>query len=336
MTAADATIFIPRTRSIKPSIVGGFILSGVALAVAAILLFGGLDLFSPTQQAVVIFPGSISGLEDGAPVTFRGVQVGAVRHISVRLDDQDLTPRVLVTLDLHRDALRMAGGSLPDDPTLLERLLRAGLVAQLDTSSLVTGQLRVELDLRPNLGTASTQTILGLPEIPTVVSPFESIKSQIEQLQVRQLVDTAQRTLESVQRLSDRLDDRIGPLMDSVQKTSDGARDTLRTTTDAVRQVETASTQTLDGFARLAIEGKRQLTDRGAELSRVLADADRTVHEVNTLSTSLNDMLSPRSQTRGNFDAAVRDLAATASSLRDFSREIDRDPSLILTRGIKP
>ena len=86
MTAADVTIFIPRTRSIKPSVVGGFILSGLALAVAAILLFGGLDLFAPTQQAVVVFPGSISGLEDGSPVTFRGVQVGSVRHISVQLE----------------------------------------------------------------------------------------------------------------------------------------------------------------------------------------------------------------------------------------------------------
>jgi paraquat-inducible protein B len=336
MSASNPAIFIPRTRSVKPSIVGGFVLSGVALAVAAILLFGGLDLFTPTQQAVVIFPGSISGLEDGSPVTFRGVHVGSVRHISVHLDGQDLTPRVLVTLDLKRDAVRMAGGNLADNPDLLERLLRAGLVAQLTTSSLITGQLRVELDLRPGAETTTIQTVLGLPRIPTVASPFESIKSQIEQLQVRQLVDTAQRTLESIQRLADRLDDRIGPLMDSVQKTSDGAQETLRVTTGAIQHIDTESAQTLGDFDRLAVEGQRQLTDRGAELSRVLTDADRTVHQVTTLSTSLNDMLSPRSQTRGDFDAAVRDLAATSSSLRDFSREIDRDPSLLLTRGIKP
>ncbi len=336
MTAANTAIFIPRMTSIKPSIVGGFIVSGVVLAVVAILLFGGLDLFIPTERAVVAFPGSVAGLTEGAPVTFRGVQVGSVRQISVRLDDTDVTARVMVTLELNRNAMRMAGGAHADERPGLERLLRAGLVAQLNTSSLITGQAEVELDLRPHLRTVLTTTASGLPEIPAVASPFQSIKTQIEQLQLRQLVDTAQRTLESIQRVSDQLGDRLGPLMDSVQKTSDGARDTLRITTAAVRNIATESTRTLGDFDALAIEGKRQLSDRGGELSRVLVDADRTVHELNTVSASLNEMLSPQSQTRDDFDATLRDLAATAGSLRDFSSEIDRDPSLILTRGIRP
>jgi paraquat-inducible protein B len=303
------------------------------LAIAAVLLFGRLNLFSPGQQAVVYFPGSISGLAVGAPVTFRGVQVGSVRRISVHLNDKDLTAQIAVTLELNQDAVRTADGASPDQPLSLPRLLQAGLVAQLDTSSLITGQLQVELDLRPDLKTVSTKSDFGVPEIPAVASPFDSIKTQIEQLQIRQLVDTAQRTLESIQRVSDRLGDRIGPLIDSVQKTSDGARDTLQIATAAIQNIQSESAQTLGDFDQLAIEGKRQLTDRGADLSRLLADTDHTVHEVDTLSTSLNDMLSPRSQIRGNFDAALRDLAATASSLRDFSHEIDREPSLLLTHG---
>jgi paraquat-inducible protein B len=110
----------------------------------------------------------------------------------------------------------------------------------------------------------------------------------------------------------------------------------VQTATGAIQNIEAESTRTLGDFDKLAIEGQQQLIGRGAELSQVLLDTDRTVHEVNTLSTSLNDMLSPRSQTRGNFEAAVRDLAATAGSLREFSREIDRDPSLFLSRGIRP
>ena len=336
MAAANPAIFIPRMTSVKPSIVGGFVLTGLALAIAAILLFGHLDLFSPEQRAVVLFPGSISGLAVGAPVTFRGVQVGSVRRISVRLDGKDLTAQIAVIVELNRDALRAADGTLADTPLSLPRLLRAGLVAQLNTSSLITGQLQVELDLRPDLRTGLTKSALGMPEIPAVASPFESIQTQIEQLQVRQLVDTAQRTLESIQHVSDQLGDRMGPLLDSVQKTSEGASNTLQSATATIQKIGSESTQTLGDFDRVAIEGQQQLTDRGTELSHVIADTDRTVHEVNTLSTSLNDMLSPRSQTRGNFDAALRDLAATASSLRDFSREIDRDPSLILTRGGRP
>jgi paraquat-inducible protein B len=336
MAAANPAISIPGLVSVKPSIVGGFVLSGLALAIAAVLLFGRLNLFSPEQQAVVFFPGSISGLAVGAPVTFRGVQVGSVRRIWVRLDGKSLTAQVAVTLDLNQDALRMADGSLPDDQFSLPHMLQSGLVAQLDTSSLITGQLQVDLDLRPDLRTVSPKIDLGMPEIPAVASPFESIKTQIEQLQLGQLVVTAQRTLESIQRASDQLGDRIGPLMDSVQKTSDGARDTLQITSAAIQKIQSEATQTLGNFDQLAIEGKRQLNDRGTDLSRLLADTDRTVHEVDALSTSLNDMLSPRSQTRGDFESALRDLAATTSSLRNFSREIDRDPSLLLTHGSRP
>jgi paraquat-inducible protein B len=335
MAVANAAIFIPRTTSVKPSIVGGFILGGVALAIAAILIFGRLDLFGPTEQAVVLFPDSISGLDVGTPVTFRGVQVGSVRRISIRLEGKELTPRVLVALELSRDAMRMADGSPAGDSPSVERLLRAGLVAQLNTSSFITGRLQVELDLRPDIRTASTRTYRGLPQIPAVASPFESIKTQIEQLQVRQLVNTAQRTLESVRHVSDQLGDKIGPLIDSLQKTSDETRDTFEVTSDAIRKLESESTRTLGDFDRLAIEGQRQLTDRGTELSGLLANTGRTVNAVNTLSASLNDIVAARSQTRGDLEATVRDLAATASSLRDFSREIDRDPSLILTRGAR-
>ena len=336
MAVADPAVFIPRSTSVKPSIVGGFILSGVALAVVAMLVFGRLDLFSPERQAVVVFPGSISGLAVGAPVTFRGVQVGSVRRIAIDLGGREMTARIVVTLDLAQDAMRMARGTGLGDPAGMERLLRAGLVAQLNTSSLITGQLQVELDLRPDITTTIVRTADGVPEIPAVASPFESIKTQIEQLQVRRLVDTAQATLESIRRVSDQLGDRIGPLIDGIQKTSDAAGDTVRIAAGAIQNLESQSNRTLGDFDRLAIEGQRELTDRGAELSGVLTETNRAVHEVHTLSASLNDMVSPRSQTRGDFDAAVRDLAATASSLRDFSREIDRDPSLILTRGVRP
>jgi paraquat-inducible protein B len=336
MSAADPAIFIPRATPIKPSILGGFILSGLVLAVTAILLFGRIDLFRPTEQAVVIFLDSISGLAVGAPVSFRGVQVGSVRRIAIDLDRENTAARVFVTLELDRNAMRSDGDNNPDDPTGLDRLVRAGLVAQLDTSSLITGQLEVELDLRPEINTAVTRTASGIPEIPAVASPFASIKTQIEQLQVRQLVDNTQRTLESIRRVSDLLGEKIGPLMDSVQKASDEANGTLRVAAGAIETISSEANRTLRDFDGLALVGQRQLTGRGAELSRVLVDAGHTVRELNTLSVSLNDMVSPRSQTRGDFDAAVRDLSATASSLRDFSREIDRDPSLLLTKGIRP
>jgi paraquat-inducible protein B len=322
--------------TVRPAIIGGFVLSGLAFGVAAILLFGGLRLFSTTERAVVLFPGSVAGLAVGAPVTFRGVQVGSVQRISVRLDVKDLTAYIPVYLDLHPDSVSMTNGILPAGELGIERLLKAGLKAQLNTSSFVTGQLQVDLNLRPDIKTAPTRIDLGLPEIPAIDSPFETLTDQIAHLQLRQLVDTSQRTLESIQRVSDLLGDRIGPLLDDVQKTSETARNTLQTTTGAVRQIQADATRTLGNIDQLTIEGRQQLTARGTEVSRVLGEVGSTAREVGTLSVSLNDMVSPRSQTRRDINATIRDLAATASSLRAFSHEIERNPSLLLSGRAGP
>jgi paraquat-inducible protein B len=44
----------------------------------------------------------------------------------------------------------------------------------------------------------------------------------------------------------------------------------------------------------------------------------------------LQDILSPRSIDRANLDAALRDIAASAASLRGFSSDIERNPQLLL------
>lgn len=327
----------------KPAIIGGFVLSGLALGVAAILIFGNVRLFSTTQQVVVLFPGSVSGLTVGAPVTFRGVQVGTVQRISVLLNVKDLKANIPVYLDLRSDSVSMINGKLPAGAMGMDRLLDAGLKAQLNQSSYITGQLQVDLDLRPDIHASPTGIDLGVPEIP--VMPSQGL--QLRQLEdtAQQVEDTAKQTLESIQQVSDQLGKRIGPLIDDVQETSDAARETLQITAKAIRQIQTDADKalgsadkalnnadkTLGDVDRLVIEGGQQLTARGNELSRVLIAAEHTMHEAELLTVSLKDITSPRSQTRTDLEAAVRDLAATAGSLREFSHEIERNPSLFLT-----
>jgi len=74
-------------------------------------------------------------------------------------------------------------------------------------------------------------------------------------------------------------------------------------------------------------------TINGDELQKVLASSDKTVKDADTLLTSLHDATAPNSRMRDDLEAATRDLAASASSLRAFSHEIERNPSDLLKRG---
>jgi len=72
----------------RQTAVGAFVLGGIVLALGAIVLFGNFNLFHPAVRASVVFRDSIAGLAVGAPVTFRGVRVGAVDSIKIEFDPQ--------------------------------------------------------------------------------------------------------------------------------------------------------------------------------------------------------------------------------------------------------
>jgi paraquat-inducible protein B len=83
----------------------------------------------------------------------------------------------------------------------------------------------------------------------------------------------------------------------------------------------------------VAVESGRQLTVNGDQLQRVLVSADRAARDADSLVVSLNAMTAPNSRMRDDLQSAIRDLAASASSLRSFSHEIERDPSDLIRRG---
>jgi paraquat-inducible protein B len=312
--------------SVKPALVGAFMLSGIALLVAAIMLFAGTHLFRHQAGAVTYFQGSVAGLEVGSPVTFRGVRVGSVTRIGVSINLKDLSSRIPVHMEVDPSSVKLEGrGGADDDKSVFRRLLAAGLMAQLSMQSFVTGELRVELDFQP----AAHATYLGGDvdgdEIPSSPSKLQTLEDQIADLPLKEIADKASQTLASIQRITDEVGPRVGPLLDSLKQTSDSAHMTLEAAHAAVTHLD-----------RLAIDGQHQLTANGDALKGVLASSDRAVRDAETLVLSLDEMIAPDSQIRNDLQSTMRDLAASASSLRDFTREIERNPSNLLKRGTAP
>jgi paraquat-inducible protein B len=299
----------------RPAIVGGFILSGLALGVGAIVLFGATHLFNPVVQAVVYFQGSVANLDVGAPVTFRGVKVGTVTKVSVNLDMSNLTARIPIYLELDPSQIFLVKGANGETESGFERLLKSGLRAQLSMQSLITGKLRVDLDIQPGIRPAIPMTGTDdrtFPEIPSIPSQIQTIESEIADLPLKEIVENARLALASIQRMADELPRQITPLTESLKQTSDSAHDTLNT------------------INLLASTSQQQVSLTGEHLIRVLASSDRMVRDADALVISLNEMSAPNAPMRSDLEAAIRDLAASASALRSFTREVDRDPSSLL------
>jgi paraquat-inducible protein B len=311
----------------RPAAIGGFVLGGLALAVVAILSFGGARVFEAKTRAVVFFEGSVAGLDIGAPVTFRGVRVGAVQRVALHLA-ADGQARIPVTIELQEGQVVLDGARR--EQLSLERLVAAGLRAQLNSQSFVTGQLRIDLDFRPGTPAEMVADPGGLPQIPAIPSDLDRLRDTLADVPVREAVQTGQRALAAIEQLANRLDRDLGPLLDSVRRVADSADRTLETSGQAITRLQADASRSLREIDGLMADARQQLGVRGEELARVLGAADRAARQADTLIASLNSLTAPRSAFRGDLEAAIRDLAATASSLRGFARVVERDPSAIL------
>jgi len=313
----------------RPAIVGGFVLGALALAATAVILFGGSRLFATTSRAVIFFEGSVAGLDVGAPVTFRGVRLGAVTRIALNFDPETRTAHIPVVIEVDPDRVTWQG-SRPVGGDY-SRLVAAGLRAQLALQSFVTGQFRVDLDFRPDTPIRIVGGETDLPEIPAIPSELDQLRSKLTELPLRDLVDSAQRALNSVDRLTTHLDAQVGTVADAVGLAAGAATKTLTTADDSLVQVREAAKTSLRNVDMLIGDARRQLDGRGGELSRLLTDLDRSLRAVDTLLASANTLIAPRSSFRGDLEAAIRDVSAAASSLRNFARTVERDPSALLS-----
>jgi paraquat-inducible protein B len=314
----------------RATIVGGFVLGALALVVAAILFFSGSNLFERRYRAVVFFENSVAGLGIGAPVTFRGVQVGSVQHIELQLSSSGHA-RIPVVLEFMPEPVSLNGQKLQVGSLSTDQLVKEGLRAQLNLQSFVTGQLRVDLDFLPNTPVHLEPVDTGsMPQIPALPSDLERLRASLSELPIQELSQRLLGSLQAIERLANHLDARVDPLLGSVEQGFDTAARTMEVVQTAIGQLRPEISHTLENADTLLTDTTHQIDARSADIAHLVHSADRVTQQANVLLSTLNNLAEPGSEFRGNLDASMRDLAATAASLRELARTLDRDPSVVL------
>jgi paraquat-inducible protein B len=176
--------------SIKASktVIGAFVLGAICLVVAGVVFFGSGKLFTPTRKFVMYFDGSVKGLAVGAPVVFRGVKIGSVVDILLQgnLQEMTFTIPVIAKIDLNR--FRMSDGE-PHTAAHHQSLIDRGLRAQLQTQSLLTGQLMINFDFQPDRPARLVPDMTGYLQIPTIPTAAEELTQKLDELPLKQLVE---------------------------------------------------------------------------------------------------------------------------------------------------
>src|SRR6476646_478354 len=88
-------------KKANPTTLGLFVVLSVMLAVVAVFLFSSRTAFHPMVKFILYFEGSLKGLNPGAPVKFRGVNVGKVEQVLIRHNQasNDFAMPVIISID---------------------------------------------------------------------------------------------------------------------------------------------------------------------------------------------------------------------------------------------
>src|SRR6266481_4430040 len=161
----------------NPLLVGSFVLGGLALAVTVIATIGSGKFFLHTQRFVVYFDGSVNGLDTGAPVKFRGVPIGTVTDVRLKLPPQQVADRRIPVLievvegSPARFALPPGSGyrEIPSLPTTLEQ-------AQAKLSEVLTQLSKLDVDGIGRSVTAAADGVTRLASSPDSVHPHRAVR----------------------------------------------------------------------------------------------------------------------------------------------------------------
>ena len=174
------------SQKTHPRAIGAFVLGAVALVLAAIVLLSSGNWFEPKSLFTVFFPGSVRGLNKGAPVTFRGVKIGEVKEVTAFLTGrEEPLIQIEVVIEIRTNVVEapegvprpFAGGTSAE---LAEALIARGVRARMLSQSLLTGQKYIDLDFLPEEPARLAGIQRLYPELPTTPTSMEKLGDQAE------------------------------------------------------------------------------------------------------------------------------------------------------------
>ncbi len=316
--------------SLRPSAtsIGAFVIGAVVLVTGSLAFFGGGFFGSgkDLRSAVVIFTGSVKGLNVGAPVTLRGVKIGDVREIALRYDEghQEFVTPVFITVNIadlgvKREFARTAA---------LEPLVERGLRAQLRMQSVLTGLLYIDLDFLPESPARYVDYDAGAEQIPTAPTEIEAILERVSEIDIQSFVQRADNTVRAIEALV--TDPEVKRLPANLNAT---LADVRKLAVDTDREVVALGAR----VGGLADTASGQIVSTGDELKRIggrldssLAQLDATLASLQRSSDELGYAASDRSPALHELGEAAAEIGRAARAMQALADTLAREPESII------
>jgi paraquat-inducible protein B len=308
----------------KTVAIGAFVIGAIMIAIGTLTLLLG-SVFKHEEKVVMVFDGSVKGLNVGAPLTLRGVKVGAVTDIQLILEPDKSNVTMMVEANFDPKNIRRIGVA---DSDLIEELISRGMRAQLNIQSLLTGLLYVELDFYPDSPLNLADIDSPYVQLPTIPTNLQRIAKKLEDIDIARVTDELEAISTGIKSLVSGEDFQALP---------------------------TNVTRTLDSLSDLSSRLQEQLASTGPKLDTVLDKTATTVSTANTeipkLATqvesnlkTLNEaiaafkhgmsgvdgLVAPDSPTLYELNNALKEMTRAGRSLQSLADALEAQPESVI------
>lgn len=301
--------------------IGLFVTLGAAIALSAVLALGAVRFFQDTATYVTYFEESVQGLEPDSLVRYRGVPIGRVHRIRIAPDGK------LVEVVLKIDA------AVKIEPDMRIRMRMAG----------ITGMKYLEIDRRkdidkPDVTPAvefrpSATVIPSNPsDVQEILSAFERVFAQIQQLDVKGISDRLnasldtlnnligrkewEQTLRNIEKATNSLRDVSARIQGMLDKP--GVEDSLAHAADTLKALSEISSRLNAELASLDLA--EQVRRSSAKFDQFMEEGAGTARDIRLLALQEEDSLS----------SLVENLRRTTEVLNNLILSLRDNPSQIL------
>jgi paraquat-inducible protein B len=322
----------------NPTVIGVFVLGAILIAIGAVLFFGSADLFAKKQTYVSYFTQSVSGLQNGSNVKFKGVNIGKVTRVLLGIGGKDQPVYAKVFYEVDQNVIvKDFGAGNPNfnlfDVEGTKKRVEQGLRARLDFESLISGQLFVSIDFIKDAAPFTyhdnpSDNALEIPvqpsDIEAIVTNLTKAISNLGNVDFLAISKDLQALIVSAKNGVDSLD--LAGIGDSVNKLVNGP------------ELKGALTSVKTAFDQLDVTLKKlqdELEPISANLNPTLEEAKKTMAQLEEATRNLDKMLSSNSGFRYQLDSTLSQIGSAADALQRLSEFLERNPNSILF-GRKP
>jgi paraquat-inducible protein B len=292
------------TKPVNTVAIGGFVVGALLILFGLVFYLSGGIFRGETDRVLLVFDGSVKGLKVGAPVAFKGLQIGEVTSLRLVIDTDSY--EVLMPVEVRIDGRRIQKTGSNQDENSTQHLLKKGMRAQLQLQSLLTGLLYIQLDFHPDSEVNYFDYESDLPRIPTIPTDMERLSRNLESLD-------------------------LGELFKNVAATIDGMEKLINN--PQTQALTGKMNETLEALETLSTRLKGEIDRVSPGLNQLIGNSDATMQQINravpvlTASTQqsleqLTAALKAAQTTLGNVDYTLSDDSAVLYDVRQATKEV--------------